>query len=213
MLGFLQPLQLKDPKRRFGPLEREIIYFRDKKICARCDAPVAWDEAEIHHIKEHQDGGPTVLPNGALVHKHCHPKGSAVKAFAASNLEQAASESELKSRASRKIKYEMNGRAYEAKNAKVALLQILEHLSRGDPRFFERLAPRVAERARNHIAARKEDVYPNRPDLAENATEVLPGWWIGLNIANREKRRILECACEVAGVRFGHDLKIDLPNA
>ena len=89
MLGFLQPLQLKDPKRIFGPLEREIIYFRDKKICARCNAPVAWDEAEIHHIKEHHDGGPTVLPNGALVHKHCHPKGSAAKAFAASNLERA----------------------------------------------------------------------------------------------------------------------------
>ena len=204
---------MKDPKRILGSLEREIIYFRYKKICARCKAPVAWDKAEIYHIKEHQDGGPTVLPNGALVHKHCHPKGSAEKAFAASTLEQAASESEPKIRASRKIEYEMNGRTYEAKNAKAALLQILEHLSHGDSRFFEKLAPRVSERDRNHIASCKEDVYPNRPYLAENATEVAPGWWIGLNIANREKRRILERACEVAGVRFGHDLKIDLPNA
>ncbi|MGD9537471.1 MAG: HNH endonuclease family protein [Alphaproteobacteria bacterium] len=82
MLGFLQPLQLKDPKRTFGSLEREIIYFRDSKLCARCKAAVLWEEAEIHHIKEHQKGGQTILANGALVHRHCHPKGAAAKAFA-----------------------------------------------------------------------------------------------------------------------------------
>jgi hypothetical protein len=68
--------QLKDPVRLFGPLEREIIYFRDQK---RCQVPghgeeVPWAEAEIHHIDPHFQGGGTTLANGALVHKSCHPK-------------------------------------------------------------------------------------------------------------------------------------------
>jgi hypothetical protein len=83
MLEFLGPLQLKDPKRLFGELEREVIYFRDQKLCRKCKAVVPWDEVEIHHIREHRDGGQTVLANGTVVHRHCHPKGSAAKQFAA----------------------------------------------------------------------------------------------------------------------------------
>ena len=84
MLEFLSPLQQKDPQRLFGPLEREIIYFRDDKRCQAngCGAEVSWDEAEIHHVVEHQHGGTTNLENGVLVHKHCHPKGAAAQAFA-----------------------------------------------------------------------------------------------------------------------------------
>jgi hypothetical protein len=76
---------LKDTARNFGQLEREIIYLRDQK---RCQVPghgedVLWADAEIHHVKEHVDGGLTVLANGALVNKSCHPKSQKdVAAFA-----------------------------------------------------------------------------------------------------------------------------------
>ncbi len=68
--------QLKDPTRGFGQLEREIIYHRDQK---RCQVPghgedVLWADAEVHHVQQHSDGGPTALENGALVNKACHPK-------------------------------------------------------------------------------------------------------------------------------------------
>ena len=77
---------LKDPKRVFGSLEREIIYFRDIRKCAvpTCGGEVAWDDAEIHHVEEHAQGGWTVLENGVLVHRACHPKGSAAQEFAKS---------------------------------------------------------------------------------------------------------------------------------
>jgi len=68
---------LKDPTRAFGELEREIIYARDRKQCQVCSAEVLWADAEIHHVEEHSKGGRTLLPNGALVHRHCHPKGPA----------------------------------------------------------------------------------------------------------------------------------------
>jgi hypothetical protein len=83
MYSALSPT-LKDPTRVFGELEREIIYYRDRKLCQVCDAEVLWADAEIHHVEEHSKGGPTNLSNGALVHAHCHPKGQKqTKAFLA----------------------------------------------------------------------------------------------------------------------------------
>ncbi len=74
--------QMKDPKRLYGPLEREIIYYRDRKRCAVCDAEVVWDDMEVHHIEGHAVGGLTTLANGLLVHAHCHPKGESALEFA-----------------------------------------------------------------------------------------------------------------------------------
>jgi HNH endonuclease len=83
MFDHLAPLQMKDPKRLFGELEREILFFKNHKICAMCDSEVPWNEAEVHHVIEHSKGGMTNSNNGALVHRACHPKGAAAtNAFA-----------------------------------------------------------------------------------------------------------------------------------
>lgn len=77
MYELLKP-QLKDATRIYGALERELIYYRDKKKCQvpACSGDVAWADHEIHHVEEHSKGGPTTIENGALVHKHCHPKST-----------------------------------------------------------------------------------------------------------------------------------------
>lgn len=82
MLEFLGPLQPKDSKRLYGPVEREYIYFRDAKRCGVCSADVQWSEAEIHHTLEHSRGGFTTFENGMLVHEKCHPKGDEATRFA-----------------------------------------------------------------------------------------------------------------------------------
>lgn len=71
-----------DPRRTYGQLERELIYFRDRKRCAVCGEPVVWGELEIHHIEEHAKGGLTSLENGVVVHPDHHPKGQAAIEFA-----------------------------------------------------------------------------------------------------------------------------------
>jgi len=81
MHTFLSPLQLKDPNRLYGEVERQIIYWRDQKRCAVCGGEIGWSELEIHHLKQHTDGGPTTLDNGRAVHRFCHPKGAAASAF------------------------------------------------------------------------------------------------------------------------------------
>ncbi len=79
MIELMGNLVLKDPKRSYGPLERQVIYWRDGGRCQRpgCGASVDWNEAEIHHVVPHSQGGPTSLNNGSLVHSACHPKSRA----------------------------------------------------------------------------------------------------------------------------------------
>ena len=52
MHEMLQP-KMKDQQRTFGALEREIIYYHDRKRCGECNADVIWSEAEIHHVDQH----------------------------------------------------------------------------------------------------------------------------------------------------------------
>ena len=80
MTEVLQPVR-KDGIRAYGQLEREIIFYRDGKLCAVCGYEVNWTDMEIHHVDEHQNGGKTTLENGVAVHKQCHPKGQAAIDF------------------------------------------------------------------------------------------------------------------------------------
>ena len=74
MLEHIQP-KLRDNQRVLGPLEREIVFWRDRKKCGVCSKEVVWHEAEFHHIDPHTEGGPTTISNAQLVHRICHPRG------------------------------------------------------------------------------------------------------------------------------------------
>jgi hypothetical protein len=95
MTELLQPVPL-DPKRLFDDLQRDLIYARDGKKCQRCGGDVLWEEAQIHHVDQHGNGGLTDLGNGALVHKDCHPLSAAdVAAFAAKWLAKKAASAQV----------------------------------------------------------------------------------------------------------------------
>jgi negative regulator of replication initiation len=111
------------------------------------------------------------------------------------------------------VRYLLGEEEHGASDATEAMIAILGRLAQMDGNFFDMLAARVRGRTRNHLARLRADVYPERPDLARYVKEVAPGWFIGCNIANREKEKILREACKVAGLTFGRDLKIDMTNA
>ena len=113
---------------------------------------------------------------------------------------------------SREISYRLFGAARTARTAKDALIDILLEMAKRDREFFEKLSRTVPGKRRKHLARTREEVYPQRPDLAENAIEISPGWWFGVNIANREKQRILKRACEAIDIEYGKDLEITFPN-
>ena len=76
ILAKMPATSLKDRSRLFSEEIRELVYLQQRKTCAVCGSGVIWNDAEIHHVKEHQKGGKTVLKNAALVHKECHPKST-----------------------------------------------------------------------------------------------------------------------------------------
>ena len=88
------------------------------------------------------------------------------------------------------------------------LVDILRTLSELNSSFLPRLAPLVQGRTRNHVARSPALVYPRRPDLGKAAREIIPGWYLGPNLANREKLEIIQVACSLAGLVFGTDLKV-----
>lgn len=75
-------LKLKDPKRLFDVLEREVIWWRDRRTCMNpaCRRFVAFQDATIHHVVEHTEGGLTTLENGVLVCIGCAPKRKELQA-------------------------------------------------------------------------------------------------------------------------------------
>lgn len=64
----------RDENRCFGPLEKEVIWNRDRGQCKNpgCNRRVSFQEATIHHVVEHTTGGATTLDNGILVCPECH---------------------------------------------------------------------------------------------------------------------------------------------
>ena len=112
----------------------------------------------------------------------------------------------------KRIAYKIFGQSKQASNAIDALLDILRTLAAKDQNFVEKLSPLVRGRTRNHIARKREDVYPEKPELIEYTTQLVPGWWLGTNISNRDKFKIIEKACEVKQLVLGRDISITLPN-
>ena len=89
---------------------------------------------------------------------------------------------------------------------------MLELFSDKDQTFINRFAslPRHG-RTRRYVARERTDLYPGRPDLAEEYSHQLKsGYWVGINISKKQVERIVTMACEVARLTFGVDLKINL---
>jgi len=105
----------------------------------------------------------------------------------------------------------LKGQYYQARSARDVMTQIFELLSRDDSSFLERFASRKHGKKRRYLARNKFELYPGREDLAENASyQTASGWWIGTNYSKRDIQKIIELACEIAGLNYGTDLTIQL---
>lgn len=63
-------------------------------------------------------------------------------------------------------------------------------------------------RHRRQIALRAQDVYRDRPDLAHEVTQILPGYFVGTNENAEVKLEILMRACRHAGLVYGKDFRV-----
>jgi predicted type IV restriction endonuclease len=111
-----------------------------------------------------------------------------------------------------KVGVEIEGRFIPARNGRDALAKLFSALADRDPTFLERFAALPEHgRTRRYLARTPEELYPGRPDLAEqHVFEVRRGWWIGTNNSKSKAVGIMRMACDVAGLRFGKDIRVDL---
>jgi hypothetical protein len=110
------------------------------------------------------------------------------------------------------LAYVLLGETRSARNAAEIVLHVARTLAGRDQAFLDRFTEAAKAKRRNHVARRAEDVYPGRPQLLKYVVELVPGWHLGTNISNRDKVKLLQAACRAAGLSYGVDLIVNLPN-
>ena len=103
----------------------------------------------------------------------------------------------------------LEDRRVETGAANRTLGEILKEFHRRDSGFMERFADKTASPKRRLVARNPRDLYPYSPHLQDqHARNLGNGWWLGTCLNAATIRSRIKTACEVAGVKFGSDLKL-----
>lgn len=110
------------------------------------------------------------------------------------------------------IGFTLAGKFYPCRNGREVLVEVFEALAVRDTSFLERFASRPKHgRTRRYLARSPAELYPGRPDLAaEHFSKLKSGWFVGTNVSRAQIERITEMACEVARLRFGQELTVNV---
>jgi predicted type IV restriction endonuclease len=107
--------------------------------------------------------------------------------------------------------YWIDGHTVQVHSAKELLQRLITALSDRDITFLERFAARRHGRSRRYISRNRYDLYPGRRDLCENySVEIKPGWWLSTNYSRGNIQKILNLACEVAGLQINQNVKFSV---
>lgn len=110
------------------------------------------------------------------------------------------------------VGFTLEGKFHPCRNGREVLIGVFEALSVRDASFLERFASRPKHgRTRRYLARSPAELYPGRPDLAaEHFSKLKSGWYVGTNVSRAQIERIAEMACEVARLRFGLELTVNV---
>lgn len=117
----------------------------------------------------------------------------------------------IKAQATDNLKFIFKGKEYFAHSAREVMTNLFQLLAEADDGFLERFASRKHGRKRRYLARDKRELYPNRPDLAEqHSVEIMPGWWLGTNYSRRNIQIIIDLAMEVANSELKNSIKANI---
>jgi predicted type IV restriction endonuclease len=110
------------------------------------------------------------------------------------------------------IGFSYHGRLTNCRNARDVLVSVIENLADHDPTFIQRFVSLPKHgRTRRFIALNPSELYPGRSDLSqEHSYQLRSGYWLGTNVSRKQIERIISMACEVAGLIYDRDLRINL---
>ena len=110
--------------------------------------------------------------------------------------------------------FSLDGRHYAAGTAKEVLIKVFEALIMRDPNFAQRFADLPKHgRVRRYLARDRDSLFPGRPDYARKAAQshqLSSGWWLLTHLSRESIRQHIRMACDVAGLQFGEDLRVEL---
>ena len=88
---------------------------------------------------------------------------------------------------------------------------VFSKLASKDPDFCRRYSEQHSGRVRKYVARSRDQLYPGKPRFEPFSRPLPGGWWLATHCSNQDKLKRIERACQVAGVDFGHDLKVHIP--
>lgn len=107
--------------------------------------------------------------------------------------------------------FAFEGNTYQAGSAREVMVKVFQLLAKSDASFLERFASRKHGKKRRYIAQEKVELYPGRPDLAEeHSIEIIPGWWMGTNYSRSNIQQILDLAIEVVQPKLRSSLRVNV---
>lgn len=97
-----------------------------------------------------------------------------------------------------KLTFIFDGKQHSARSARDMMIQLFRLIAAKDDTFLERYASRKHGKKRRYLSRDKLELYPGRPDLAEeHSVEVMPGWWLGTNYSRDNIQKIIDLALEL----------------
>ena len=108
-----------------------------------------------------------------------------------------------------KYQYDFLGKEGASETLGKLLVDVLQCFADLDDNFLKRFSERHG-RSRRFVARNPSAIYPGREDLSDYTAEVCQGWWVGTNYSRVDVRRLLRAACEVTGLIWDVDLRIEI---
>ncbi len=110
------------------------------------------------------------------------------------------------------VGFSFQGHFTNCRNARDVLVSVIEKFAEHDSTFIQRFVSLPKHgRTRRFIAQNRNELYPGRSDLSQEYSHQLrSGYWLGTNVSRKQIERIMSMACEVAGLIYDRDLRVNL---
>lgn len=106
--------------------------------------------------------------------------------------------------------WEMDGVRHECPRQWEVVREVFAELQRRDRSFLPAFARRYGADKRPIVLRDRRAAYPFSPGLRNHLAPLPDGWWLAHHSNREMKEQWLKLACEVAGLRWGRDLIVEL---
>lgn len=104
----------------------------------------------------------------------------------------------------------LDGVRHECPRQWEVVLEVFAELQRRDRSFLPDFARRYGAGKRPIVLRDRRAAYPFSPGLRNHLVPLPDGWWLAHHSNRQMKEQWLKLACEVAGLRWGRDLIVEL---